>query len=394
MKERTSGRNVFMPNAAHVDAQSLSNFENSLAQEAGKAEWAQRREMKDALFSYLDRYYPEGEDTSEDREKFTDFVHKLPTAMLAMLHYNFTRARQNIPDIYGDPDDYRKGRIQSYVKAFSDEGGRFFELIKTGTLLHLKLNKSDNRVKLINCLDDFSAGAWVRAMSVVPTAPVLGAFRRDKTRHGRDDTSHLNVRIYTRYCGRTIAQTKDQVLRMRVAHITRDQKNHLDFIELSIRKQRETILKKLFESGIVHGHLHTHNFTVEYILRDKMPEPFTPESANAIPGEDVIFSLAEALDVGAVPIVRVIDFDQAYVSNEKYSFAEWIHRESATDYMSPREIRSIAPTAYKSIGAKKVDKIGEGIHLLKSFMQKFKMRKQTTYTTLSTPAGSLGKRLY
>lgn len=181
---------------------------------------------------------------------------------------------------------------------------------KTG---EMSLWLSNSMFVLERALPTEGVAAWEKASELVPVEQILKAGK----------FSDEGETVYSRYCGLQYHDVRDIY-----------KGNAQELIE-KLQEKRFTIMMKMAEHEIVHGHYHTGNFTVEFIRKTALQE-FAKQQGLAIEDpevlslhpvvnelpyndDDFIFDPVEGIRNlnEFVPVVRVIDFDLATLPNQQ-----------------------------------------------------------------------------
>ena len=244
-----------------------------------------------------------------------------------------------------DPAKAAQEAVRIYHALRPGAGRRAFQLNKTGATLQLLTTPEG--VVFRHEMPRFGADAWQEASSIVPVAPILKtkeAHTPPQAEHGLSPTSRT---IYSRFCGMVIGVTMDIF-----------QREH-PLLAQEIVRQRFDIIETLLRHRVSHRHLHTGNFTVEYIRRealrdfarekglpadtdDQLRSPYIVNAAPYVQA-DFIFDPADFLrhQDAFIPVVRVIDFDLASLQEPGLPLADMVNEEGLEHYFAPNEIAGI-----------------------------------------------------
>jgi len=142
--------------------------------------------------------------------------------------------------------------------------------------------------------DAYRVWQYVHDLGDVPIAPVF-----------RVKAAESKVIVLSRYCGLSISQYQEFL------------SDDLDYFWSEVLRQKKDILLKLEKRGIVHGHPHDANFTVEFLKReayDEIQNQNTKKYAEPeiTPDPELYFSNPDEWVIQ----VRLIDWDQGRLTQK------------------------------------------------------------------------------
>jgi hypothetical protein len=243
-----------------------------------------------------------------------------------------------------DPAKAVRETVRIYHALRPEAGRQAFQLNKTGATL--RLLTTPEGVVFRHEMPRFGADAWQEASSIVPVAPIIKVKEDPSVQKGGHESGETRT-IYSRFCGMVVGVTMDIFSR------------EYPRLAQEIDRQRTDIIETLLRNRVSHRHLHSGNFTVEYIRRDALrdfakekgisaendDQLRMPELINALPyhQDDFIFDPADFIrhQDTFIPVVRVIDFDLASIQEPDLPLADMVKEEGFEHYFTPDEIAQI-----------------------------------------------------
>jgi hypothetical protein len=179
-----------------------------------------------------------------------------------------------------------------------------YNMPKDGSELKIMRKNESGNVSFVNEVDRSSYTVWKEATKIVPTAPIITNSRQNEK----------TERVFSRYSGMTLGQIKQLG-----SVLGSDKSQEYQDLVSQLENQKIAIEDQLDKSGIIHGHMHGNNYTVEYIPKSIFTDgkDYTdPNIINNLAPEEarsIIFDTGEYLKntKDYYPCLRLIDWDRA-----------------------------------------------------------------------------------
>lgn len=316
---------------------------NLVARECAKGEWNEREANNDIVLKWIEKAYTIQGGDKRKQAQWNSIVERLPDIPLAFLAHIIETTTEFVLRTLEEDEDSAARAVGKELDKFLPEFERNkfhrirgnFSIAKTGSKLEARV--FGKNTVFINTLSNEARNAWISAETIVPVSPFLRELPAENNK----------VRVVTRYCGPSI----NNLLQVTSSVLADNMNNSVDVevrqVVAEIDSQLMRIAKALFDNGISHGHLHSGNFTVEFIRKSYLEAETaqtvqkekgvwqlpSAQKLNKVPysESDFLFSFSDYFDAEGdfVPLVRLIDFDMAKVLLPKPSVAQWLAKEES-----------------------------------------------------------------